>query len=275
MSKRFLKRKPGLQLLSDEPDSLFAEDNNAKRSKHDDTAKKLSRLDEYDKDEGRESSRNFQQWAEIFESNTKGEAIKSKTFMKNFGERVRKQKDRVRSYIQEQEKEFTESKGQVKEVFEKLCSTGVISLGKSSTKKETHILFQEARSAILGGHALLEQFKEADKLIKNHKLDLPTEKWKQDGRDYKELLACGREHGEKLVESKLVPNSYPSPSPDTYKAIEKDSMISELFKDSSKAKGGDNWGTIATDQMEKVSAVAKTIPIKVVEKSKQRNRGGK
>lgn len=50
------------------------------------------------------ATRNFQQWAEIFESNTKGEAIKSKTFMKNFGERVRKQKDRVRLYMQEQEK---------------------------------------------------------------------------------------------------------------------------------------------------------------------------
>lgn len=44
-------------MLSDEPDSLFAEDNNSKRSKYGDAAKKLSRLDEYDKDEGRESSR--------------------------------------------------------------------------------------------------------------------------------------------------------------------------------------------------------------------------
>ncbi|KAI0900494.1 hypothetical protein F4806DRAFT_491383 [Annulohypoxylon nitens] len=275
MSKRGLKRKPGLQLLSDEPDSLFTEDNNSKRSKYGDAAKKLSRLDEYDKDEGRESSRNFQQWAEIFESNTKGEAIKSKTFMKNFGERVRKQKDRVRLYMQEQEKVFTEGKGQVKEVFEKLLSAGVISPGTSSMKKETHVLFQEARSAISGGHTLLKQFREADEMLKNHKLDLPMEKWKQDGRDLKELLACGREHGEKLIESKLAPNSYPSPSPDKYKATEKDNMISELFKDSSKANDGDNWGTVATDQMEKFSAIAKTIPIKVVKKSKQRTRGAK
>lgn len=50
--------------------------------------------------------RNFQRWAEIFEGNTQGEVTKSKTFIKNFAMKVKKQTDKVREYIQEQEKEL-------------------------------------------------------------------------------------------------------------------------------------------------------------------------
>ncbi|KAI0884689.1 uncharacterized protein GGS22DRAFT_200396 [Annulohypoxylon maeteangense] len=271
MSKRGIKGKPGVQLLSEESDDPFVKGNNAKRNKLSHTNKNLSRLDEYEEDEGREGSRNFQRWGEIFESNTKGEAMKSKTFMKNFGERVQKQKDRVHLWMQEQDKEFAKSKGQVVAHFEETYSTAAaISLRASGVSKEDHALFKEAQSIISEGYSLLKQFKETDEQLKNYKLDLPTAKWKQDGRDIKELLACGREHGEKLIEKKLAPKAYPSPHPDRPKVDERDNMVSELFKDSGKAEEGDNWGTIAADQMKKFSTVAETIPINILERSKYR-----
>ncbi|KAI1210649.1 uncharacterized protein F4807DRAFT_422162 [Annulohypoxylon truncatum] len=271
MSKRGLKRKPGLQLLSDQSDGLFIKDNNAKRNKLGDTNKRLSRLDEYEKDEGREGSRNFQRWAEIFESNTKGEMMKSKTFMKNFGEKIKKQNDCMRLFMQVREKEFAESEGRFVGAFARLYSTAAVSSGTFGASKEDHVLFKDAQSVISGGYSLLKQFKETDEQLKNFKIDLPIAKWKQDGRDVKELLACGREYGEKLIERNLAPDSYPSPHPDRYKADEKNDMVSELFKDSGKATDGDSWGTIAADQVKKLSAVAKTIPIKAVERSKYRS----
>ncbi|KAI1461148.1 hypothetical protein F4805DRAFT_454085 [Annulohypoxylon moriforme] len=272
MSKKGLKRKPGLQLLSDESDGLFVKDNNAKRNKPSHTNKNLSRLDEYDEDEGRDGSRNFQRWAEIFDSNTKGEAIKSKTFMKNFGEKTRKQKDRVNLYMQELDKELATKKNQFVGGLEKLYSIASISPGKSGTSKEEHVLFKEVQSVISGGLSLIKQFKETDEQLKNYKLDLPTAKWKQDGRDMKELLACGREYGEKLIERKLAPKTYPSPQPDRYKAGEKDNLVSGLFKDSEKVTDGDNWGSIAADQVKTFAAIAKTIPIKAIDRSKYRAR---
>ncbi|KAI2473427.1 hypothetical protein F4781DRAFT_427441 [Annulohypoxylon bovei var. microspora] len=275
MSKKGLKRKPGLQFLADEIDDLFAQDNNAKRNKLEDTNKKLSRLDEYDKDEGREGSRNFQHWAEIFESNTKSEVMKSKTFMKNFGVKVKKQKDRVQEYMQEQETKLAGSDDRFVEIFEKLYSETPTTPSipdkldgeAPSAGKEDHFLFKDAQSVISGGYSLLKQFKETEEQLKNYKLDLPTTKWKQDGRDMKELLACGREYGEKLIEEKLVPKAYPSPHPDRYKVDEKDNIISELFNDSRKAANEDNWGTIAADQVKKLTAIAKTIPFKTPERT--------
>lgn len=154
-------------------------------------------------------------------------------------------------------------------VFEKLYADAVLLPGvsgelkdkTSGTSKEGHVLFKDAQDIISGSRSLLRQFRDADKQLKEHKLDLPTEKWKQDKQDIKDLLACGREYGEKLVESKLAPNTYPSPQHDIYSANEKENMgATELFKDSRKAPpDGDTWGTVAADQVKKLTAVAKTI----------------
>ncbi|KAI0843345.1 hypothetical protein F5Y06DRAFT_302593 [Hypoxylon sp. FL0890] len=277
MSKRGIKRKAGLQSLidPDESDSLF-KDTNAKRSKPKDKNKRLSRLEEYVEDEGREGSRNFQRWAEIFESNTKGEVMKSKTFMKNFSVKVKKHTDRVREYMREREKKLTESKDQSAEVFEKLYSATVLPPGTSNASgskaggasKESHVLFKEAQAVMSGGYSLLKQFKETDEQLKTFKLEFPTAKWKQDKQDIKELLACGREVGEKLVEEKLAPKGYPSPQPDRYKVNEKEGVAAELFKDSRKGSDGDNWGAVAADQVKRFAAIAKTVPVKGSERER-------
>lgn len=158
------------------------------------------------------------------------------------------------------------------EVFEKLYSDASLlpevsrepKDKTSGINKEGHVLFKDAQAVISGSHSLLRQFREADKQLKDHKLELPTAKWKQDKQDIKDLLACGREYGEKLVESRLAPNTYPSPQHDRYSANEKENMAAaELFKDSRKTPpDGDNWGIVAADQVKRLTAIAKTVPLK-------------
>ncbi|KAI1780464.1 hypothetical protein F4818DRAFT_6147 [Hypoxylon cercidicola] len=249
---RGTKRKANLQ-LSDESDSLSIKDRKSK-------SKRLSRLEEYNEDEGRESSRSFQRWAEIFDNNTKGEAAKSKAFMKNFSAKVEKQTSRMKEYIQEQETKLTQSKEQSLMMFKNLYSVAALPPGVSS--KEGHVLFKDAQAIISGSYSLLERFREADKQLKDHKVEFPTAKWKQDKQDIKDLLASGREYGEKLVENRLAPNTHPRPRHDKYSANEKENMAAELFKDSRKAPDGDNWGTVAADQVKRLTAIAKTIPPK-------------
>ncbi|KAI1139560.1 hypothetical protein F5Y05DRAFT_411748 [Hypoxylon sp. FL0543] len=278
MSKRGVKRKAGLHLDPDESDDIFVKEYSPKRNKPKHKDKRLSRLEEYDEDEGREGSRNFQKWAEIFETNTKGEVMKSKAFLKNFKVQVGKHTDRVRGYMREQEKKLTESKGQFAEVFEKLHFAKVLAPRTSNkvgsnvraATKEGHILFKEAQSVISGGFSLLKQFKETDAQLKTFKLELPTSKWKQDKQDIKELLACGREVGEKLVEEKLAPKAYPSPQPDRYKANEKENIAAELFKESRKPTNGDYWGAVAADQVKRIAAIAKTVPVKSSKRERER-----
>ncbi|KAI1381547.1 hypothetical protein F4677DRAFT_403377 [Hypoxylon crocopeplum] len=276
MSKGGIKRKAEIELTSEGPDGLFVNEKSTKRNKSKSKNKRLSRLEEYNEDEGREGSRNFQRWAEIFENNTKGEGMKSKTFMKNFGAKVKKQTDRIRDYMEEQEKKLTQSKDQSVAVFEKLYLAAISPPGTPSepdnmthgTSKDGHILYKDAQTIVSESYALLRQFKEADERLKNHKLELPSAKWKQDGRDMKDLLACGREYGEKLVESKLVPKAYISHQPDRYNANEKESIASELFKDSCKGLDEDNWGTVAADQVKRLTAITKTIPSQGSERTK-------
>lgn len=132
-------------------------------------------------------------------------------------------------------------------------------------EKESHVLFTEAQDIISRSYALLKTFEETDERLKDYKLGLPTAKWKQDKEDMRELLACGREYGERLVEEKLAPGAYLSRQQDRPKANEKDIMISELFKDSRKPEE-DNWGTVAADQLKKFTAIAKTVPPKALER---------
>ncbi|KAI2778901.1 hypothetical protein F4815DRAFT_476216 [Daldinia loculata] len=263
MSKRVSKRKVDPESLSDDPEALIKE-NNTKKQKTG-TNRRLSRLEEYDEDEGREGSRNFQRWAEIFEGNTQGEVTKSKTFVKNFAMKVKKQTDKVREYIQEQEKELAQSNDKLVETFGELYSGTVFSYGLDgkarNTTKESHILFQDAQSIISGSYKLLRKFKETDEQLKSYKFELPTAKWKQDKQDMKDLLSCGREYGEKLVEDKLAPEAHISRQHDRSKANERESMASDLFKESRMALDGDTWGTVAAEQVKKFTAIAKSVPL--------------
>ncbi|KAF3070959.1 hypothetical protein GL218_00774 [Daldinia childiae] len=263
MSKRVAKRKADPEPLSDDPEVLI-KGNNTKKNKTG-TNRRLSRLEEYNEDEGREGSRNFQRWAEIFEGNTQGEVAKSKTFIKNFRMKIKKQTDKLREYIQEQETQLAQSNDKLLETFGELYRTSGLARGLDgearNTTKEGHILFQDAKSIISGSYELLIKFKETDEQLKSYKFELPIAKWKQDKQDMKDLLSCGREYGEKLVEDKLTPEAHISHQPDRYKENERESMASDLFKESRMALDGDTWGTVAAEQVKKFTAIAKSVPL--------------
>lgn len=158
------------------------------------------------------------------------------------------------------------------EAFEKLYSDAALSpvvsndskSKKGDASREGHALFNKAQAVVSKGYALLEQFREADKQLDGHKLQLklPTETWKQDKQDNKEILACGREYGEKLVENRLAPNAYSLPQHDKYSATDKEKTVAGIFKDSRKASDENTWGTIAADQVQKITALIKTVPPK-------------
>ncbi|KAI0181973.1 hypothetical protein GGR52DRAFT_568182 [Hypoxylon sp. FL1284] len=272
MPKRGTKRKVDLDVASDETDGLLVKkakvkSTSASKSKN----KRLSRLEEYDEDEGREGSRNFQRWAGIFEKSTKGEVAKSKAFMKNFGAKVKKQTDGMEKYMEEQEAKLTRAKDQDLSILKKLYSEAASAPVESSkaqdgdkpshASKEGHALFEEAQAVILESYSLLNQFRDVDKKLKEYKLELPTARWKQDKEDIKDFLACGRKYGETLVESRLAPGNYPSPQNSKNDADEKEQVTAELFKDSCKASGEEDWGAVAADQVKKLTAMAKTVSV--------------
>ncbi|KAI1084406.1 hypothetical protein F5B20DRAFT_593477 [Whalleya microplaca] len=257
MPNRGRKRKADAELTSDESDSLF-KSKETKKTKAISKKKRLSRLEEYDEDEGRASSRGFQQWAEIFENNTKGEVSKSKEFMKTFRDETKKQADGVRDYMQKQEHQLIQKGEEFVRVFEKLYSTSALPYG--TTGKEGHVLFTEAQRFVTGSRSLLKHFKDIEEGLKNQKLDLPTETWKNDKQELKEILAGGRQEGEKLIEGILAPNTYPSPKSAKYKASPNEELASGLFKESRRFLDEDNWGTVAVDQVKKLTALAKTVP---------------
>ncbi|OTB12972.1 hypothetical protein K445DRAFT_25098 [Daldinia sp. EC12] len=273
MSKRTVKRKADLEPLSDGPDVLSKETSKKKKTG---TERRLSRLEEYNEDEGRESSLNFQRWAEIFESNTKGEAMKSKTLIKNFSMKVKKQADKVRDYMQEQEKLLVQNSSKFVKTFEELYSATNYSYGSDGearkTSKENHILFQDAQAVISESYALLKKFEETDEQLKNYRFELPTAKWKQDKQDMKDLLSCGREYGEKLVEDKLAPKAHILQQPHRYKSKEKEAAASEFFKKSSKMRDEeDTWGTVAAEQVKRFTAIAKSVPLEGLEQVRRRS----
>ncbi|KAI2632375.1 hypothetical protein GGR54DRAFT_583224 [Hypoxylon sp. NC1633] len=270
MSKRGTKRKADLELASDESEDALTKGASGGRIKQKRKSRRLSRLEEYDEDEGREGSRNFQRWADIFEKNIKVEATKSKTFMKGFEAKVKKQADRIRDYLHEQENRLDQSKDHLVTIFEKLHSAAIlldVTSGEPDGQarggdKEGHVLFKEAQSIITGSQSLLQQFKETDEELKKHKVEFPTAKWKQDKQDMKDLLACGREYGEKLVDDRLAPSPLQPHQPNNHKASEKENLASYLFEDSRKELGGDTWGAVAAEQFERVATIVKTVPPK-------------
>ncbi|KAI5926096.1 hypothetical protein F4810DRAFT_708174 [Camillea tinctor] len=269
MSKRGTKRTAALDLASDDYDDLLVKDGSRMAGKTTrGKKKKLARLEEYDADEGRAGSRGFQKWAELFENSTKGEANKSKTFMKSFQSKVKENIDQVRDYIQQQEHSLERSGDKYVTIFQNLFSTTVDACitpdsqksGATASKKERHILYKKSQDILSKSASLLKQFTETDEKVQKQKMDFPIARWKQDKQDIKELLELGRQHGEKLAEDLLVPNMHPSLKLDRGQLSDKEKLASDLFKDSQGALKGDTWGTVAADQVRQFKALAKTIP---------------
>ncbi|KAH9898786.1 hypothetical protein F4778DRAFT_792835 [Xylariomycetidae sp. FL2044] len=270
MPRRTNKRKAAFD-LSDESDDLFVKKTRGQTKKAVSKKKRLSRLEEYDEDEGRASSRGFQKWAEMFENHTKGQVNKSKAALKDFRNRIQEDAKQLRLDLKEHGKQMDEKVDKrdslVEKIYQQVASAQPDengSNGKTAVpmSKETHILFKAAQSSLSENYNLVKNFKDAEQQLKDGKLDLPLKKWKQGKAEMEDLIARGQEHGERLIESLLAPNtnSPPSSSSGKQKMGESDKLMAvDLFKHSSKALHGDNWGTVAADRVKWFTSLAKAM----------------
>ncbi|CAJ2511084.1 Uu.00g067090.m01.CDS01 [Anthostomella pinea] len=275
MSKKGTKRKADFDLNSDGSDGLFVKDSTpkdstAKGKKPASNSKKrrLSRLEEYDEDKGRDGSRGFQKWAKIFNDTTATEVKASKAFLKDYKAKVKKHGEQMRDFIQQQEQTLTEVRERNAAIFDKLYSAAVPHAGAGSTDKEGHVLFAEAQSVFSKSSTLVRQFKKTDERLEKDQLELPVDQWKQDKKILAEVLALGRKQGEELIEGVLAPDAYPTPKQDEKRMSEAEQMACEMFNGSRKALEGSNWGTAAAVQVKLYKALAMTVsPSKEPERS--------
>ena len=103
---------------------------------------------------------------------------------------------------------------------------------------------------------MIREFKEMDERLQKHKPEFPLTAWKQDKADTKELLTFGRERGEEIIESLLLPSSYLTPKNDKHATV--DARL-ELFGEANQALGGKTWGVTATEQAAQLTSIVRKL----------------
>jgi hypothetical protein len=130
-----------------------------------------------------------------------------------------------------------------------------------TTRKEDSIIFHDVHEVLADGRLLLKATHDLDEEMKKHRLDLPTSTWKNDEQAIIEFLACGREHGEQIVERILAPNSCPLPQRNGHRTSTNEQAAGRLFENSHKALGDECWGGFASKYLKLFkNAVAFTSP---------------
>ncbi|KAI0472478.1 hypothetical protein F4859DRAFT_107009 [Xylaria cf. heliscus] len=235
----------------DDSDGLFVRKSRGKKSK-------LSRLEEYDEDPGRAGSQKYQRLADMLETCATEEADKSRKFLKDFHQKVKRRAMELKTYRQKQEQELAKGQEKSVAVFKELSqqlSTGQAGqLGR--LRKEDHPLFKQAQVHTESYQSLVKQLKFVEEQLKTDRLELPAARWKQDNQEIREVLTCSSRHGETLLGSVLVPDSATNPAIDQQNTVEKDKFVEDLFKESQKLLQGETWGQIAEEQLKHFSAMA-------------------
>ncbi|KAI1431738.1 hypothetical protein GGR50DRAFT_677918 [Xylaria sp. CBS 124048] len=244
-------------IVDQESDNPFVTDNDPKPNRKQPRRKKnrLSRLEEYDEDPGRDGSKKYQRLAKMLESCTTQETGKTKAFLREFRKNVTKQETELKAFRKKKELEFTKSQEKIdailKEVSQELDGGQLGAL-----RKEDHPLFQQARTNTEDYRSLIERFELMEEQLKGNKLDVPVARWKQDKQEIKELLVCGGRYGETMVGSALAPGSAGVGQLD---ASEENRFARELFRDCQETLDGETWGDVAESQLKQFSFMAKTM----------------
>ncbi|KAI1340130.1 hypothetical protein F5Y15DRAFT_423514 [Xylariaceae sp. FL0016] len=271
MPKIGVKRTAEADLGSDRSDGLFVkEDSHNKRSK---TSKaqhaRLSRLAEYDEDEGRTASRNFQKWAQIYENSTKGEVKRSETFMRNFKPKINRQADGLRTILRKEEEKLSQDRGISTRILDTMHLAEPLSPrpGSNSDREQTVVnkerrsLEAEAKSYIVDSWDLVKQFKDVNGILRQNERERPDVHWNQDKKEMKGLLFCGHEHGVQMLENMLAAASHRLHQLDRPDMSEKQVMASSMFKRSREAFDGDTWGDVKERHVRQFSVIAKVLPL--------------
>ncbi|KAH7040426.1 uncharacterized protein B0I36DRAFT_310650 [Microdochium trichocladiopsis] len=128
-----------------------------------------------------------------------------------------------------------------------------------NTSKSKHILREEAEAIMLQSQGLLDKFEKASEMLKSFDLASPLETWNQDKHDLADIMMCGRDYGQHIVEGILVPGLYQDPHTHAHERTENQEIAAGLIVKGKTAVEGNNWGTVFEDQLRRSVALANTI----------------
>lgn len=120
-------------------------------------------------------------------------------------------------------------------------------------------LLHEAHALISDSRSVIESYLGMNESLKRHKLELPAGTLKKDKQDIKEVLECGRQHGEDIAEDYLLPNTYTSAEAGRTKINGHQQTAAEMFQDSRKTVQ-DGAGAVIAQQMLGFRQLVDAIP---------------
>ncbi|KAI0205518.1 hypothetical protein F4808DRAFT_236734 [Astrocystis sublimbata] len=226
---------------------------------------RLSRVEEYDEDPGRDGSQMYHKLAEVYKKCATNEEGKSKSYLKEFKRHVNDASAELKAYARQREQEITlDHKESIMEVL-KASRPLIYGQGGQPLCKENHRLFKAARENTEFYQSLLKHLECVEEQVRSEKPDIPVAKWKQDKEDIKEVFTYTGEYGETLIGGLLVPESAVSLAIDQSNATEKDRHVKDMFKESQEVINNDTWGQVAEEQLKQFSIMAKTARLEVNE----------
>lgn len=132
--------------------------------------------------------------------------------------------------------------------------------GRNVPPRKQHILHAESDAIIEESRVLLAKFERAGDMLKSFDLALPLELWAQDKHDLAEIMLCGRDHGQHVVEGLLVPGMFKDPPVYDRGFTENQEVALGLLTESKKVLAGENWGTVFEEHLRRSVALANAVP---------------
>ncbi|KAI1329308.1 hypothetical protein F5Y16DRAFT_366441 [Xylariaceae sp. FL0255] len=258
MPRAGAKRARQCDDASEDSDIVLPEKHKNQPSKTRVTKKNIACLEEYDEDEGRESSRGFQKMAQIFATCTEEEAKKSREHIGVFKRAMRKQVKDLKALVAQKEKELFNIQEGYTAIFDQACSA--LADGASGERRaQRNDLIEDAKALTAEAHSLMREVQVVEEEVGKTTLDLPEPEWISDKQGIKEILEQGTQHGYMLTGCALVPGSHPSPPPAVQSRKEK--LARALFSDD--VLDEETWGNTAQEQINYFTAFTKTLPLSV------------
>ncbi|KAH8678119.1 hypothetical protein BX600DRAFT_451500 [Xylariales sp. PMI_506] len=249
-----------------EESSFTSPDRAAKRPRGNTSRLEVGLTDAEDKEEG--TGRGYQQWTEWLQQINREECIESKKALKEFSQGIGDTEKQLKTFLHQQQNMVTERERRWSSNLREVYSEAVHRLpipcinSKSDTKASgtnDSSPFQATKNIITSSRNLIKQYKECDAQFKAHRLTLPTETWKKDEQDIKELLKYGRRYGQDLVEAQLALSAYQQPDMGKHSTDEYDKIAAEIYPQNHLATKERRWGNFASEQIQALSRLARSI----------------
>ncbi|KXJ96876.1 hypothetical protein Micbo1qcDRAFT_191510 [Microdochium bolleyi] len=233
--------------------------------------KRLSLLDDYGSASNAQgkSEKTLSQYS-FFDKQREKKA--SDAAVTKFEAKIGRQTDKMRQIVADEEKKIEQKRKDFISAFENLfaaCNPGILTIfpkvlnDNDRPHRAQHILFEEAEVVTQGSRELLARFEKTDEMVTSHNLALPLQAWTQDKRDFAEIMMCGQEHGQHVIEGLLAPGLYEEPLARSWDQNENQEIAVGLLKKSKKALNEENWGVVFEDQLRYGVSLANSISAEV------------